>query len=140
MSQHSNQTHTVYSGEQDVVSQHTKRLPSPSSPSIHGTASDPSRIQSQKRWVGHCERHSNTATNADNPSKQLNNKANWVRVKVTADPINCAVKHTDYTTVRWQYSCLWLRTEYQTAERIPRSIHCNRCSTSYHCEPVAFAF
>ena len=114
--QQSDQSQTVYCSEQDVVSQHAKRLPSPSSPSIHGTAKDPSRIKSQKRRVGHCERHSNAATNADSPSKQLNNKANWVRVKVTADPINCVAQHTGRTLVHWQDSCPWPRLRCRTGQ------------------------
>jgi len=42
--QHSYQTYCVYGGQQDIISQQAKALPSPASPCIHSTATNPDRV------------------------------------------------------------------------------------------------
>ena len=137
---HTKQTHCVDCGQQNVVSQHAKRFPSPTSPSIHGTAKDPNRIKSKKRWRGHCERHSNTATNTNSPCKKLNNKANSVRLKVISYPNKCVKQYIVHRPVHWLDFYLWLRIEYQIGQQRSMPNQSQPNSNRSHCGLAVFVF
>ena len=87
LSDHPYQSHTVYTNQQAVVSQHAKRAPSITSPSIHSTAADPNRVKEQQRRIGNGERHSNATADADSPSAKLDNKTKTIASKIIFDPI-----------------------------------------------------
>ena len=84
--QHSCQANTVNGGQQYVISQHAKALPSPSSPSIHTATSNPYRIENNQGWMWYRGSHRNATPDRYSPSKQLNRKAKRITTPIILDP------------------------------------------------------
>jgi len=90
---HSDQSDSVDTDKQDIISQHTKGTPTISAPSIYSTTCNPNWVQDNKGRIRHGCGHNDSTANRYSPSNDLKTKTYSMAFVIFFDPVECSTKY-----------------------------------------------